>query len=147
MEIVGDLLHGSHPRPYFEIKRLLTQTYGITDQQRYVSLIKMTLGSDKLSILLQKLKSIFKGEHLTSAMSELLQGLFLQTLPKSVKLYLVGESNLSLDNLAIKADAIFLENVSAVTSPDVNSFIPSTSSSKKTFGSDCFNPRDVPDLC
>ena len=107
----------------------------------------MTLGSDKLSILLQKLKSIFRGEHLTSAMSELLQGLFLQTLHKSVKLHLVGESNLSLDNLAIKADAIFLENVSAVTSPDVNSFIPSTSSSNETFGSDCFNPRDVPDLC
>ena len=55
-------------------------------------------------------------------MSELLLGLFLQALAKRVKLHLVGESNLSLDNLAIKADAIFLElfpnNVSIVTSPD-----------------------------
>ena len=40
LEIVGNLLHGSHPRPYFEMKRLLTQTYGITDQQRYASLTK-----------------------------------------------------------------------------------------------------------
>ena len=38
LEIVGDLLHGSHPRPYFKMKRLLTQTYGLTDQQMYVSL-------------------------------------------------------------------------------------------------------------
>ena len=37
LEIAGDLLLGSHPRPYFETKRLLTQTYGITDQQSYVS--------------------------------------------------------------------------------------------------------------
>ena len=74
------------------------------------------------------MKSTFRGERLTNTMSELLRGLFLQALPKSVKLRLVGESNLSLDNLAIKADAIFLElfpnNVSTVTSPDVNSFIP-----------------------
>ena len=56
-----------------------------------------------------------------------------------------------MDNLVIKANAIFLEsfpnNVSTVTSPDVNSFIPSTSSTNKSSGSDCFNPRDVPDLC
>ena len=52
LEIVGYLLHGSHPRPYFETKRLLTQTYEITNQRRYVSLTKMTLGTDKLSTLL-----------------------------------------------------------------------------------------------
>ena len=33
------------------MKRLLTQTYGITNQQKYVSLTKMTLDSDKLSTL------------------------------------------------------------------------------------------------
>ena len=128
------------------MKRLLTQTYEITDQQRHVSLTKMTLGSDKPSTLPQKMKSTFQGERLTYAMSELLQGFFLQALPKSVKLHLVGESNLPLDNLAINAGAIFLElfpnNVSTVTSPDVNSFIPSTTFSNKTFGSDypmCLN--------
>ena len=36
-------------------------------------------------------------------MSELLQGLFLQDLPKSIKLHLLGESNLLLDNLVIKS--------------------------------------------
>ena len=96
LEIVGDLLHGSHPHPYFEMKRLLTQTYGITDQQRYASLSKMTLGFDKPSTLLRKMKSTFRGERLTNAMSELLRGLFLQALPKSVKLHLVGETNLTL---------------------------------------------------
>ena len=34
LEIVVDLLHGSHPRSYFEMKRLLTRTYGITNQQK-----------------------------------------------------------------------------------------------------------------
>ena len=96
------------------------------------------------------MKSTFRGEHLTNALSELLQGLFLQALPKSVKLHLVGKSNSSSNNLAKKADPIFLElipnNVSTVTSPDVSSFIPSTSSTNKSSGSDCFNPRDVPDL-
>ena len=94
------------------------------------------------------MKSTFRGEGLTNAISELLRGLFLQALPKSVKFHLAGESNLSLDNLAIKADAIFLElfpnNISTVTSPE---FIPSASSTNKTSGFDCFNPRDVPDLC
>ena len=85
----------------------------------------------------------------------------LHVLSKSVKLLLVRESNLSLDNLVIKSDAIFLEffhdNVSTVTSPDrapdssrhtlANSFIPSTSSTNKTSGSDCFNPSDVLNLC
>ena len=130
-------MHGSHPRPYFEMKPLLTQTYGITDQQRYASLTKMTLGSDKPSTLLRKMKSTFRGERLTNAISELLRGLFLQALPKSVKLHLVAETNLTLDNLAIKADAIFLElfpnNISTVASPE---FIPSTSSTNKTSGSD-----------
>ena len=141
-------MHGSHPRPYFEMKRLLTQTYGITDQPRYASLTKMTLGSDKPSTLLRKMKSTFRGKRLTNAISELLRGLFLQALPKSVKLHLVAETNLTLDNLAIKADAIFLElfpnNISTVASPE---FIPSTSSTNNSSGSDCFNPRDVPDLC
>ena len=67
LEMVGYLLHGSHPYPYFEMKRLLTQIYGITDQQRYVSLTKMRLGSDKPSTLLQKMKSTlkftFRGKH------------------------------------------------------------------------------------
>ena len=75
------------------MKRLLTQTYGITDQQRYVSLTKMRLDSDKPSTLLRKMKSTFRGEHLTSAMSELLRGLFSQVLPKSFKLRLVTKSN------------------------------------------------------
>ena len=145
LEIVGDLLHGFHPRPYFEMKRLLTQTYGITDQQRYVSLTKMTLGSNKPSTLLRKMKSTFRGERLTNAMSELLRDLFLQALPKSVKLHLVGESNSSLDNLVVKADAIFLElfpsDISTVTSPE---FIPSTSSTNKTSGSECFNLEMFP---
>ena len=66
LEIVGDLLHVSYPRPHFEMKRLLTETYGITEQQRYVSLTKMTLGSDKPSTLLQKMKSTFRGERLTT---------------------------------------------------------------------------------
>ena len=74
LEIVGDLLHGSHPRLYFEMKRLLTQIYGITDQQSYVGLTKMTLGTDKPSTLLQKMKSNFREERLTNAISELLQG-------------------------------------------------------------------------
>ena len=88
MEIVGDLLHGSHPRPYFEMKRLLTRTYGITYQQRYVSLTKMTLGSNKPSTLLQKMKCTFRGERLNSAMSELLRCLFLQALPLKVFNYI-----------------------------------------------------------
>ena len=129
------------------MKRLLTQTYGITDQQRYASLTKMTFGSGKPSTLLLKMKSTFRGERLTNAMSELLRDLFLQALPKSVKLHLAGETNLTLDNLAIKADAIFLElfpnNISTVTSPE---FIPSTSSRNKSSDSDCFNPNDVPEL-
>ena len=88
------------------MKRLLTQTYKITDQQRYVSLTKMTLGSDKPSTLLQKMKSTFRGQRLTSAVYDMLRGLFLQALPKSIELHLVRELNLLLDNLAIKADAI-----------------------------------------
>ena len=58
---------------------LLTQIYGITDQQRNVNLTKMTLDSDKPSTLLQKIKFTFR-EPLTSAMPKLLQGLFLQVL-------------------------------------------------------------------
>ena len=134
----------------------------------------MTLGSDKSLTLLQKMKSTFRGERFTSAMSELLRGLFLQALPKRIKLHLVGESNLLLDNLAVKTDAIYLKlfpgNVSLpstqlpakVTSPDrapnstrhaqVNSFISkrffnASSSTNKSSSSDCFNTRDVPDLC
>ena len=42
-------------------------------------------------------------------MSELLRGLFMQALPKSVKLHLVGEWNLSLDTLAVKAHVIYIE--------------------------------------
>ena len=53
------------------------------------------------------MKSTFRGERLTNAMSELLRGLFLQALPKSIKVHLVGESNLSLDNLAMKADTCY----------------------------------------
>ena len=71
LEIVGDLLPSSHPHPYFEMKCLLTQIYGITNQHRYVSSTKMTSGSDKSPNLLQKMKSIFRGEPLTSAISEL----------------------------------------------------------------------------
>ena len=66
------------------MKCLLTQSYGITNQQRYVSLTKMTLGSDKTSTLLQKMKSTFRGKSLVGAMSDLLQGLLLQALPKSI---------------------------------------------------------------
>ena len=54
------------------------------------------------------MKSTFRGERLTNAMSELLRGLFLQALPKSVKLHLVAETNLTLDNLAIKQTQFFL---------------------------------------
>ena len=73
LEIAEDLLHGFHPRPYCEMKCLLTQTYGITDQQRYVSLINMTLDSDKPSTHLQKMKTTIRKERLTSTKSELLQ--------------------------------------------------------------------------
>ena len=43
LEIIGDLLHGTHPRPYFEMKRFLTQTYGITDQQRYARITTVSI--------------------------------------------------------------------------------------------------------
>ena len=54
------------------------------------------------------MKFTFRGERLTSAMSELLRALFLQTVPKCIKVHLVEESNLSLDDIAMKADQFFL---------------------------------------
>ena len=154
------------------MKHLLTQTYGITNQQRFISLTKMTLGSDKPATLLQKNGISIRGESLTGAMTELLQDLFLQAFPKHIKLHLVGESNLSLDNLAVKTDAIYFElfpsNVSlpltllsvTVTFPDcapestrtaqVNSFITRFSNAfgsiNKSVSSDCFNPKNTPGL-
>jgi len=59
-EVIGELLHGSHPRPYTEMKRILVQAFDITNQERYVHLAKMKLGYDKPSALLRKMKLSFR---------------------------------------------------------------------------------------
>jgi len=102
-------LHGSHPRPYTEIKRILIQAFDITNQERYVNLTKMKLESDKPSALLLMMKLSFRGKRLHGALLELLRGLFLQALPKSIKLHLLGEKDISIEDLATKADAIHAE--------------------------------------
>ena len=74
------------------MKRLYTQTYGISNQQRYLSLIGDSeiplLFPDKPSTLLQKKRFTFRGKRLATAMFESLRRLILQALPQSIKLHL-----------------------------------------------------------
>ena len=52
----------------------------------------MKLGSDKLSVLLRKMKSSFYGKPLDGVLVELLRSLFLQALPSEIRLYLIGDN-------------------------------------------------------
>ena len=68
----------------------------------------MKLGNDKPSELLRKMKSSFYGKPLDGVLIELLRSLFLQALPSKIRLYLIGD-DISLDDIAQKADAIYAE--------------------------------------
>ena len=49
LEVVAELLHMDHPQPYTEMKKLLIQNFGASDQERYVAVTRMKLGNDKPS--------------------------------------------------------------------------------------------------
>ena len=51
LEVVAELLHMDHQRPYTEMKKLLIQNFGASDQKRYVAVTTMKLGNDKPSVL------------------------------------------------------------------------------------------------
>ena len=108
LEVVAELLHMDHPQPYTEMKKLLIQNFGASDQERYVAVTRMKLGNDKPSELLPKMKSSFYGKPLDGVLIELLRSLFLQALPSEIRLYLIGD-DISLDDIAQKADAIYAE--------------------------------------
>ena len=107
LEVVAELLHMNHPQPHTKIKKLLIQNFGAPDQERYVAVTTMKLGNDKPSVLLRKMKS-FYGKPLDGVLIELLRSLFLQALPSEIRLYLIGD-DISLDDIAQKADAIYAE--------------------------------------
>ena len=96
-----------HPQPYTEMKKLLIQNFGASDQERYIAVTRMKLGNDKPSALLRKMKSLFYGKPLDGVLIELLRSLFLQALPYEIRLHLIGD--IPLDNIAQKADAIYAE--------------------------------------
>ena len=108
LEVVAELLRVDHPQPYTEMKKLLIQNFGASDQERYVAVTRMKLGNDKPSELLRKMKSSFYGKPLDGVLIELLRSLFLQALPSEIRLYLIGD-DISLDDIAQKADAIYAE--------------------------------------
>ena len=68
----------------------------------------MKLGNDKPSALLRKKKTSFYGKPLNGVLIELFRSLFLQALPSEIRLYLIGD-DISLDDIAQKADAIYVE--------------------------------------
>ena len=108
LEVVAELLHMDYPQPYIEMKKLLIQNLGASDQERSVAVTRMKLGNDKPSELLWKMKFSFYGKLLDGVLIQLLRSLFLQALPSKIRLYLIGD-DISLDNIAQKADAIYAE--------------------------------------
>ena len=87
LEVVAELLHMNHPQPYTEMKKLLIQNFGASDQERYVAVTRRKLGNDKPSVLLWKMKSSFYGKPLDGVLIKLLRRLFLQALPSEIRLY------------------------------------------------------------
>ena len=161
LQVIGELLYGSHEEPYKKMKKLLIDNYGTPDQQRYVMLSRMKLGNDKPSVLLRKMKSIFHGKQLNNVLIDVIRSIFLQALPSNITVHLVGD-NLPLDRLAIKADAIQLELIKSSSNP----FQKSSDATRENFRSSddryyrrprdssvnpnysgSFNPDDVPGLC
>ena len=108
LEVVAEFLHMDHPRPYTEMKKLLIQNFGVSDQERYVAVTRMKLGNDKPSVLLPKINSSFYEKPLDGVLIELLHSLFLQVLPSEIRLYLIVDY-IPLDDIAQKADAIYAE--------------------------------------
>ena len=91
-----------HPQPYTQMQKLLIQNFGASDQERYVAVTRIKLGTDKPSVLLWKMKSSFYGKPLDGVLVKLLRSLFLQALPSEIKLYLIGD--IPLDDIAQKAE-------------------------------------------
>ena len=90
-EVVAELLHMDHPQPYIEMKKLLIQNFGASDQERYVAATRIKLGDDKPLVLLRKIESSFYGKPLDGVLIELLRSLFLQALSSKIRLYLIGD--------------------------------------------------------
>ena len=82
------VLHINHPEPYTEMKKLLIQNFGASDQERCVAVTTMNLGNDKPYTLLWKMKSLFYWKPLVGALVEILRSQFLQALPSEIRLCL-----------------------------------------------------------
>ena len=97
-----------HPQPYTEMKKLLIEHFGASDQKQYVAVTRPKRGNDKPSVLLRKMKSLFYVKPLDSVLIELVRSLFLQALPSEIRLHLIGD-DISFDDITQKADAIYAE--------------------------------------
>ena len=113
------LPHESDPECYSNLRNLLIDTFSVPLRERVRELYNCSCQGLKPSELLRKLRSA-TNTLISGANEEYLKEMFLHYLPNSITSILSAHIGKNCDQLALRADSIFVRNVNTLVANNPN---------------------------